>query len=137
MSLYVKVVNGLVVQVWDTPPSDPIGTNGWFNAVEIIPELIPNRQTHGQVTFDTTQDPVVISREVIELTFEQCKEILAGNNEQLYSRFLEIASKNPAIFTAEEISATRAKANSNRENIAAATTFEQLDSLVIQEISLF
>ena len=137
MPLYVKVVNDSVTQVWDTPPNDPIGTNGWRNAVEIIPELVPNKQTHGQIIFDTTQDTVVISREVIDLTFEERQQILSGTNEQLYLSFLEIAAKNPAIYTAEEIAATRAKANANRENIAAATTHEQLDSLVIQKISLF
>ena len=137
MPLYVKVVNDLVTQVWDTPPSDPIGTNGWRNAVEIIPELVSNRQTHGQITFDVAQEPVVISREVIDLTFEERQQLLSGTNEQLYLSFLDLAAKNPAIYTAEEIATTRAKANTNRENIAAATTHEQLDSLVIQEISLF
>ena len=37
MAFYIKVVNGNVTQVWDTPP--PAGEEGWREAIEVKPPI--------------------------------------------------------------------------------------------------
>ena len=44
MSLYVRIENDQVKDCWDTPPAEGVGNNGWKNAIEIRPTIIPDRQ---------------------------------------------------------------------------------------------
>ena len=56
MSLYVRVIDGEVIQVWDTPP--PERETGWRAAVEVRPEITDGREAYDGHTFDLTSDPV-------------------------------------------------------------------------------
>tara|TARA_R100000808_G_scaffold24057_1_gene54451 strand:- start:1154 stop:1543 length:390 start_codon:yes stop_codon:yes gene_type:complete len=76
--MYVRVVDGEVTQVWDTPP--PEEETGWRSAIEIRPSLIPNRQNYtGTHTFDLTADPVEIVYGVEDLTVNARKNMLIDN----------------------------------------------------------
>ena len=44
MTHYVQVVGNEIKQVWDTPPSEGVGNNGWRNAVEVRPAITAHRQ---------------------------------------------------------------------------------------------
>ena len=58
MSLFVKVVDNEVTQVWDTQP--PEGEAGWKSAVEVRPDITDGKQIYTAHTFDLTADPVQI-----------------------------------------------------------------------------
>jgi hypothetical protein len=38
MSLFVQVIEGRVVKVWDTPP--PEGEADWYSAIEVKPDVL-------------------------------------------------------------------------------------------------
>ena len=68
MSLYVQIVNGQVAQCIDSTPPSPVGTDGWKNAVEVRPTIVPNRQGYTAHTFDLTTDPVQIVYGVFDIS---------------------------------------------------------------------
>ena len=51
MANFIQVVDGKAVNFSDILPPDPIGTNGWKNAVENIPPIIQGRQTLSELNF--------------------------------------------------------------------------------------
>ena len=55
---WVRIQEGTVTDCWDTPP--PEDQINWFEAVEIIPELTPNREGITEHAFDITTNPVRI-----------------------------------------------------------------------------
>ncbi len=54
----VRVQNGQVTDCWDTPA--PEGQSGWSAAVEITPDLTPNREILTTHHFDITKNPIEI-----------------------------------------------------------------------------
>ena len=88
MSLFVKVVNEEVTQVWDTQP--PAGESGWQSAVEVRPSITEGKQIYTAHTFDLTADPVEIVYGVEDLTVAQRKEGLIG---QANSEYQQVANE--------------------------------------------
>ena len=84
MSLFVKVVNEEVTQVWDTPP--PAGEAGWQSAVEVRPSITDGKQIYTGHTFDLSADPVQIVYGVQDLTVAQRKEQLIGQAKGDYQQ---------------------------------------------------
>ena len=68
MTHYVQVLNGEVKQVWDTPPAEGVGNNGWRNAVEIRPAIQAGRQGYTAHRFDLNTDPVQIIWDTYEIS---------------------------------------------------------------------
>jgi hypothetical protein len=60
MTHYVQVLNGEIKQVWDTPPSEGVGNNGWRNAVEVRPAITAHRQGYTAHRFDLNTSPTQI-----------------------------------------------------------------------------
>jgi hypothetical protein len=58
MPFYVRVVNGNVTDVWDSPP--PYYQSGWKEAIEIKPPINDSRQEYGNHYIDITKTPVEI-----------------------------------------------------------------------------
>jgi hypothetical protein len=71
MSLFVQVIEGQVVKVWDTPP--PEGEADWHSAIEVKPAITANRQTYDGHTFDVSVDPVQIVYAVKDITVDDRK----------------------------------------------------------------
>ena len=82
MSLFVKVVDNEVTQVWDTQP--PEGEAGWKSAVEVRPDITDGKQIYTAHTFDLTADPVEIVYGVEDLTVEQRKSNLISKAKTQY-----------------------------------------------------
>lgn len=137
MAYYVQVLNDAVINVWDTPPKVPIGEDGWKNAVEQLPTIIPGRQEYGQYIFNTGADPVVISREVIEISIDDRKNRLQDNNIANFNRFVEVLKNNSQFYTSDEIATAKSTAAQNKQNINACQTHDEIDQLVLEEIPLF
>lgn len=136
MAKYVQVLNGLVVNVWDSPPKVPIGEDGWMNAVDDIP-VTSARQELGEWTYDLSVDPVIISREVKEIPFEERQSRLKHQNELEFTRFLEITVKQPLAYTQEDVLNNRQIARQNAETIDAAKNHDDLDAIQLTPIKLF
>ena len=130
MSLFVKIVNNEVKQVWDTQP--PAGESGWKSAVEVKPDVVENRQVLNGHTFDITTDPVQIVYAVRDVTVEERKAGLIGRakaefqqvvNEQLQ---IEMDDTDTA-GDLDAVSAAKAVKDAKIVAINTATTHEDLD----------
>ena len=132
MSLFVRVINNEVKQVWDTQP--PAGESGWKSAVEVKPAVVENRQTLNGHTFDITTDPVQIVYAVRDITVDERKAGLIGRakaefqqvvNEQLQ---IEMDDTDTA-GDLDAVSAAKAVKDARIVAINACTTHDELDAI--------
>lgn len=139
MAKFIQVLNGEVVNHWDIPSTlpSPVGTDGWFTTVEIIPEIQEGRQTYGVYTYDTTKDPVVISREVIDIPFEQRKKDTLLVVQQRFLQWVEVMQKDSRLYTNDDIQTNKKIAEDNKNLVLAAETHDDLDNIVLIEQKLF
>lgn len=130
MSLFAKVVNNEVTQVWDTQP--PAGESGWMSAVEVKPAITANRQSYDGHTFDISVDPVQIVYAVKDITVDDRKGSLIGAAKATYSQ----VANEQARLEAEDASGDTAAVSTAKDvkdasiaAINACTTHDELDAL--------
>jgi hypothetical protein len=130
MSLFAKVVNDEVTQVWDTQP--PAGESGWKSAVEVKPAITANRQTYDGHTFDVSVDPVQIVYAVKDITVDDRKDGLIGAAKGTYSQ----VANEQARLEADDASGDTAAVSTAKDvkdasivAINACTTHDELDAL--------
>jgi hypothetical protein len=130
MSLFAKVVNNEVTQVWDTQP--PAGESGWQSAVEVKPAITANRQSYDGHTFDISVDPVQIVYAVKDITVDDRKGGLIGAAKGTYSQ----VANEQARLEAEDASGDTAAVSTAKDvkdasiaAINACTTHDELDAL--------
>lgn len=130
MSLFVKVENEKVTQVWDTQP--PLDEAGWKSAIEVRPDITDGKQIYTAHTFDLTADPVEIVYGVEDLTIAQRKEGLIGQanseyqqvaNEQTQLEVTDASGDAAAVSTAKDVKDAKLTA------INACSTHADLDAL--------
>ena len=130
MSLFVKVENEEVTQVWDTPP--PAGEYGWKSAIEVRPEITDGKQIYTAHTFDLTADPVQIVYGVENLTVAQRKQ---GLISQAKSTYQQVANEQTQLEVADasgDAAAVSTAKDAKDASIAAingCTTHAHLDAL--------
>ena len=129
MSLFVRIVNGEVKDVWDTVPAEGVGNNGWKNAVEVRPTIVPNRQGYTAHTFDLTTDPVQIVYGVFDISVDERKAGMKSNAQFEFQRFVREHSQDMANFDAAAITAAKATADAKVAAIDACTTHDELDAI--------
>ena len=134
-NLYVQVLNGEVKNVWDTPPSEGVGNNGWRNAVEVRPAICEGRQGYTAHRFDLNTDPVQIIWDTYEISVDQRKasmKINAGANFQqvvMEQTRLQM-SPNPAEqYDPAAVETARQAMLAKQAAIDACTTHDELDAL--------
>ena len=130
MSLFVKVENEEVTQVWDTPP--PEGEYGWKSAVEVRPEITDGKQIYTAHTFDLTADPVQIVYGVENLTVAQRKEQLIGQANSEYQQVANEQTQLEVTDASGDAAAVSAAKDAKDASIAAingCTTHAHLDAL--------
>ena len=130
MSLFAKVVNNEVTQVWDTQP--PAGESGWKSAVEVKPAITANRQSYDGHTFDVSVDPVQIVYAVKDITVDDRKGDLISAAKGTYSQ----VANEQARLEAEDASGDTAAVSTAKDvkdasiaAINACTTHDELDAL--------
>ena len=130
MSLFVKVVDNEVTQVWDTQP--PEGEAGWKSAVEVRPDITDGKQIYTAHTFDLTTDPIQIVYGVENLTVAQRKQGLIGQanseyqqvaNEQTQLEVTDASGDAAAVSTAKDAKDAKLTA------INVCSTHADLDAL--------
>ena len=130
MSLFVKVENEEVTQVWDTQP--PEGEYGWKSAVEVRPEITDGKQIYTAHTFDLTADPVQIVYGVENLTVAQRKEGLIGQAKSTYQQVANEQTQLEADDASGDAAAVSTAKDAKDASIAAingCTTHAHLDAL--------
>jgi len=130
MSLFVKVVNEEVREVWDTQP--PAGEANWYAAIEVRPEITDGKQIYTGHTFDLTTDPVQIVYGVNNLTVDQRKSNLISKAKGAYQ---EVANDQTRLETedgsgdAAVLSEAKNVKDTKITAINACTTHDQLENL--------
>jgi hypothetical protein len=130
MSLFAKVVNNEVTQVWDTQP--PAGESGWKSAVEVKPAITANRQTYDGHTFDVSVDPVQIVYAVKDITVDDRKGGLIGAAKGTYSQVANEQARLEADDASGDTAAVSTAKDVKDASIAAinaCTTHDELDAL--------
>lgn len=134
-NLYVQVLNGEVKNVWDTPPSEGVGNNGWRNAVEVRPAIREGRQGYTAHRFDLNTDPVQIIWDTFEISVDDRKASMkmnAGANFQqvvMEQTRLQM-SPNPAEqYDPAAVETARQAMLAKQAAIDACTTHDELDAL--------
>ena len=130
MSLFAKVVNNEVTQVWDTQP--PAGESGWKSAVEVKPAITANRQSYDGHTFDVSVDPVQIVYAVKDITVDDRKGSLIGAAKGTYSQVANEQARleaEDASGDAAAVSAAKDVKDASIAAINACTTHDELDAL--------
>lgn len=136
MALYVRVVNNEVKDVWDTPPSEGVGNNGWKNAIEVRPNITPHRQGYGAHTFNLSTDPVQIVYSTFDISVDDRKNSMksaAGFGFQQVVREQTQLQLNPnpnEQYDAAAVEAARQAMIAKQAQIDACTTHDELDALI-------
>ena len=129
MSLYVRIVDGQVKDVWDSPPPDGVGKNGWANAVEIKPEIVHQRQDYTPHIFDLTKNPVEIKYGTKNITVEDRKNSVRMNLEAQFQYFVIQQSRKPFEYDTNFVSNALNTMKNQQSLIDLANTHNQLDAI--------
>ena len=130
--------NGQVTDVWDYRPSDDklAKEPGWREAVEVMPDLVPNREmvTTHHFDIDVTPAQIVWGKRAIEV--EERKDGLRSAAKAAFKAVVdaEIAKETDAYpetqYDPAVVDAARAVFEARMDAIALATTHEDVDALL-------
>jgi len=129
MSLFVRIVNNQVTDCWDTPPAEGVGNNGWKNAVEVRPTIIPNRQGYTAHTFDLTKDPVEIVYGTFDISVDDRKAGMKQNAAFTFQQVVNQQARNGSAYDANAVATALTAMQTREAAIDACTTHDQLDAL--------
>jgi hypothetical protein len=134
---WIRVKNGQVTDVWDYKPSaDKLAKEaGWREAVEIMPDLVSNREmiTTHHIDIDVEPAQIVWGKRAIEV--DERKDGLRGQAKAAFKAIVdaEIAKETDAYpetqYDAAVVDAARIVFEARMDAIAAATTHEAVDAL--------
>ena len=131
--------NGQVTDVWDYKPSaDKLAKEaGWREAVEIMPDLMPNREmiTTHHIDIDVEPAQIVWGKRAIEV--DERKDGLRSQAKAAFKTVVdaEIAKETDAYpetqYDPAVVDAARIVFEARMDAIAAATTHEAVDALMV------
>jgi hypothetical protein len=131
----VRVQDGKVTDCWDTPA--PEGQSGWSAAVEITPDLTPNREILTTHSFDITKNPIEIVWGKRELSVDERKGSLIGQANfavTMLENQLQMATSTNNTERMSELATQIEEATPIRDAkvaaVTAATTHEEVDALM-------
>ena len=130
MTHYVQVVGNEVKQVWDTPPSEGVGNNGWRNAVEVRPAITAHRQGYTAHRFDLNTNPVQIIWDTYDISVDDRKGGMKSNAGFEFQQVVQEQMRNPETYDAAAIAAVQDAIAPKVAAIEAATTHDELDALI-------
>ena len=127
MSLNIRIENGEVKDVWDTPPDS---RPGWRKAIEVKPTIIPHRQYYTSHTFDITKDPVEIVYGVADISVAERKESMKQRAAMAFNMLFRQQAENPSTYDPVALQAAKDSIAPKIAAIDACTTHDQLDALI-------
>lgn len=136
---WIRVKNGKVTDVWDYKPSaDKLASEpGWREAVEIFPDLTPNREiiTTHEINIDVEPAQIVWSKR--DVLVDERKDGLRGQAKSAFREVVdaEVAKETDAYpetqYDAAVVDAARVVFEARMDEIEAATTHEDVDALMV------
>jgi hypothetical protein len=136
MTHFVQVVNGEIKQVWDTPPAEGVGNNGWRTAVEVRPAITAHRQGYTAHRFDLNTSPVQIIWDTYEISVDDRKNGMKSNAGFAFQQVvmeqsrLQLSPNANEQYDATAVETARQAMLTKQAAIDAATTHDQLDALL-------
>jgi len=127
MSLNIRIENGEVKDVWDTPPDS---RPGWKIAIEVKPAIIPHRQYYTGHTFDLTKDPVEIVYGVADISVADRKEHMKQQAAMAFNMLFRKQAENPSTYDPVALQAAKDSVAPKQAAIDACTTHDELDALI-------
>jgi hypothetical protein len=127
MSLNVRIENGEVKDVWDTPIDS---REGWKSAIEVKPTITPHRQYYTAHTFDLTKDPVEIVYGVADVTVAERKESMKQQAQMIFNRLFREQAENPSTYDPVALQAAKDAVAPKQAAIDACTTHDELDAFL-------
>ena len=134
---WIRVKNGKVTDVWDYEPSDDklAAEPGWREAVEVMPDLVANREimTTHQINIDVEPAEIVWSKR--ELEVDERKDGLRSQAKAAFKAVVdaEVAKETDQYpetqYDAAVVYAARVVFEARMDAIAAETTHEAVDAL--------
>ena len=116
--------------MWDTPPAEGVGNNGWKNAVEVRPAITAHRQGYTAHRFDLATDPVQIIWDTYNITVADRKAGMIANANMGFQMEMQRQAMNPANYDPVALAAAQAAIAPKVAAINAATTHDDLDALL-------
>jgi hypothetical protein len=132
---WICVKNGEVTDVWDTTP-DYQNQAGWHEAVEVFPDITPNREIITTHSFDLTANPAQIVWAKREVTLEERKGALSDQAKQKFAQVTQEETRKQLSDNADEFYDAAAVETvlqdmlTKQAAIGAASTHEELDALM-------
>lgn len=131
----VRVQDGKVTDVWDTPATE--GQDGWSAAVEVTPDLTPNRETLTTHSIDITKNPIEIVWEKRSLSVDERKDSLIAQANfavTMLENQLQMATSVNNTEKMSELTSQITTATPIRDAkvaaVTAAVTHEDVDALM-------
>jgi hypothetical protein len=131
---WVRVVADAVTDCWDTPPPD--GQTGWFEAVEVVPDLINNREVLTTHAFDISKSPIEIVWGKRDLEVDERKGALIGQAKGMFQQVvqqqmqLQMSADPSEEFDTSVVDAAKSTMNARIAEVEAAVTHEDVDALM-------
>lgn len=134
---WIRVKNGQVTDVWDyKPDADRLRVeSGWREAIEVFPDLIPNREMITTHMIDIDKEPAEIVWSKRDILPEERKDGLRGQAKSAFQQVVqtELAKETDAYpetqYDAAAVDAARIIFEARMDAIAAAVTHEDIDAL--------
>jgi hypothetical protein len=134
---WIRVKNGQVKDVWDYKPSaDKLASEpGWREAVEVMPDLVANREMMTTHHFNIDVEPAQIVWGKRDIEVDERKDGLRGSAKAEFKAVVdaEVAKETDQYpetqYDAAVVDAARVVFEARMDEIAAATTHEAVDAL--------
>ena len=134
---WIRIKNGQVSDVWDYKPSDEKIANepGWCEAVEIMPDVIPNREITTTHYFNIDVTPAQIVWGKRELELDERKNVLQVRAKQVFKFAVDSEVKKETDeypetqYDAAVVDAARVAFEARMDAISSAVTHEDIDAL--------
>jgi hypothetical protein len=134
---WIRVKNGKVTDVWDYKPSDSklAAEPGWREAVEVMPDLVANRETMTTHIINIDVEPAQILWSKREIEVDERKDRLRLQAKAAFKAVVdaEVAKETDQYpetqYDAAVVDAARIVFEARMDAIAAATTHDAVDAL--------
>ena len=136
---WIREQSGAVTDCWDVKPNDTkMATEpGWREAVEVKPDVTPNREYVTTHSFDLTKTPAEIVWSKASLTVEDRRGGMLGQTKNSLQQVvqeqlrLEMSADPAEEFDVTAVTAAKAAIATRVTAINAAVTHTDLDALMI------
>ena len=135
---WVRAQNGVVTDCWDYKPSDDkmASEPGWREAVEVIPDTVPNREYVSTHTFDLSKTPAEIVWAKGTYSVEDRRGSLKSQAKGVFNQAvqeqarLEMSENPNESLDLEAVTTARATLTARLAALDAAVTHEDIDALM-------